>query len=257
MKYLITIFLCSLLSFISLAQNDSTSIYNVTDQLGSSKSSRAIYKGVLLTNLNYNHSEVTYPTWDGEGYHVVSDGFKFTAGYGVFKGVDIKMGIAFFDTDASRINSISVGSKVNLMKQTKWYPELALSGGYSYTTKNSDFYDAALSWSYKLGSKFRLGGNFAYVGVVSRLGGTSEFFDSFNYTVNARYEFGRGIGVFADIPLPKSLDDYSSMPEIGTYYRINKNMQFHIRYNQLISTDNNPTQLYNLGGGFSWLLGNN
>ncbi len=199
-----------------------------------------------------------------------TNGFVFTRGYGVSKRVDVKLGLGYrfsryqYDSAGYVTNSrkaadftgISLESKVNLFTQNKWRPELALSGNYFYSSLGGDMVGLVLSWSYRLGDKFRLGGNFASNNVDSELDGNYGFFDSFNYTVNARYEFVKGIGVFADIRLPNSLESYSAMPDFGVYYRVNSNMQFHMRYNQLMSIDNNPTQLYNLGGGFSCLFFN-
>jgi len=253
---------------------DSVSIYSITDQLGSSSSSRAIYKGVFLANLNYNYSEMEIPGF-GSKYNSWNHGPGLNLGYGISKRVDVRIGTgysflkysnkSFHTTETGTKNfwtGILVGSRLNLFSQKKWRPELAFSANVfiSNNTKvlTYEHLDLVLAWSYKLGDKFRLAGNFGWNETSSKFR-SDGFFDPFYYTLNARYEWGKGIGFFADFYLPKSLENYHPTPSVGGYYRLNPNMQFHVRYRQFVDFNNQEylPQFYTIGGGFSWLIGNN
>ena len=261
-----------LVQCIGFAQ-DSVSIYQITNALGVSECSRAIYKGKLLTNINYTYSE-----WNTErtnyNYSSWNNGPYINIGYGLTKRVDLHVNTGYFssqsrysiDTEeevghSKSWSGIYVGTKVNLTNRKKWIPESAVSLDFSfpYLNNNLDLSKMELNfaWSYLLGSNFRLGGNFSFYGYFNNISARNVL-ESFHYSINARYEIIQGFGAFVEMNLPKSFGGTIYNPYGGLYYRLNNQAQFHVMYgksfgNQFKSSSFNQ-QYFRVG--FSGLLPN-
>ena len=272
-KLYITTFAFFLLVNLSFGQ-DTTSITHISDNLGYTKSSRSIYKGTLLTRISFGYSETKAA---GPGYNFLKKAVGIPGvniGFGIFKNIDLRIGIGmsynethFSGSDYSgspinsftsdyKMNNFAFGSKINLFKQQKLVPELAYSLDvntlFTSTNSRSHIYNT-LAFSYNLGEKFRLGGNFGLRTSLS-LTGYSEGSSHLFYSLNIRYEFMDGLGAFMDFkPANISSIDMNSM--LGIYYRLNNNMQFNLYGGTLLLTPQNyPSDVYFVSGGFSWLL---
>lgn len=242
-----------IISQISAISQDSMSIYQVTNELGYSESSKAIFKGKLLTSLNYAYSE-----WHlgniNQNFSNWGSGPNINIGYGITKRVDVRITTGqfsntyrFLDGSTEKSGNIKnwsglfFGTKVNLTNQKGWIPESAvsvdLSMPYQYESLELTTIKLNFAWSYLIGNNFRLGGDFLFTDDFDNFQ-QRNFFDSFHYRINARYELVNGFGVFVDVNLPKSFGGMIYNPNGGLYYRLNKNAQFHILYGTTMGNEN-------------------
>ena len=111
-------------------------------------------------------------------------------------------------------------------------PELAFFAEYVYATFPSDYVGLAVAWSYRFGSKLRFGGDVGSHLVVSKLG--SDVGSPVHCSLNVRYEIRSGLGVFLDVASSRRVNiiHYNAhciSPNLGTYYELNSNVQFHIK----------------------------
>ena len=117
---------------------------------------------------------------------------------------------------------------------------------------NSDeFVTNTLAFSYNLGENFRLGGNFGLeLYDLERKINPRQWF----FSLNTRYEFFEGFGAFADIKSQDRAYEYMKT-QIGLYYRLNNNMQFHLNGGKVFFVESNgDLNEYFASGGFSWML---
>ena len=265
----ITFFLLVNLSF----GQDSNSITNISDNLGYTTSSRAIYKGSLLTGIGFGYSEVKAQSigYDFSNKTITAPGISI--GYGLFNNIDfhVNVGMQYQEYNLTQIysgdttknhgssykvNSFGFGTKINLFKQKGWVPQLAYSLEVNtlFDSQNSlSYMNNTLAFAYYLGEKFRLGGN---LGLRTRLyvSGDSEGSSHLFYSLNLRYEFIDGFGAFLDFK-PANISDYIMNSQVGLFYRLNNNMQLNLNAGKLLFTEPNfPTKITFISGGFSWLL---
>jgi len=260
MKNFYTIIIASLLVTTSSFSQDTNSVSHISDNLGNTESSRAIYKGTLLTTLGIEYNEQKYQSGDYESSFKTIGAPVISIGYGIFKFMDfrVRYGLnyqeSYFSQDGSwsnyPVHSLEFGSKINLFKQKGWIPELSYSLYYISDTYSQRVTNT-LAFSYNWGEKFRLGGNFGLpLYDLEKFEPARKWY----YSLNIRYEIFEGFGVFADV---KSQDlMYRGMnSQIGFYYRLNNNMQFHLNGGKVFYVEsNNPFDIYFASGGFSWML---
>tara|TARA_R110002050_G_scaffold109799_4_gene221522 strand:+ start:19059 stop:19868 length:810 start_codon:yes stop_codon:yes gene_type:complete len=249
-----------------------TTISDVTNRLGKTRSAKAIPKGTLLTNVNY-----MYNTYSNSYIELKQHSPSVRIGYGVTKRLDFRMetGYSFENSNwannwgylpSSKTNTwtgFKVGSKFNLFQENRWVPQLAISIdyvlvsiGYENIFDQSDYRTGvalSLPWSYNLSKKFRLGGGFEYMYF-----GESYFSEVYKGSLNGRYEFLKGLGIFMELMIPTDLDKYSLVPSAGAYYRITKNIQVDVSFGKYIGDygASSYTNKNQFSGGFSWLLFN-
>lgn len=269
MKNLISL-LFLFLSFTYSKAQDSASSSSITDLIVP-QTSRAIYKGKLLTGIDYGYSNNRLTT-NSQELNFWSNGPSLNLGYGITKRLDIRISTGYSSTTYRHYdhgqgfsgknhswNGFSIGSKLNLLKQKGWIPELAVNASVSFGNfSNKLTYlgtDIGLPWAYKLGKKFRLGGsfNFYHTNSVTDLG---TLWDSFYYSINATYEFMDALGVYAQLALPKNLQSYYTIPKVGAYYRINPKMQVNLNFSKTFASSNtqNIYEGQYVSAGFSWLM---
>jgi hypothetical protein len=203
--------------------------------------------------LKYN-SEYSDHSFKTLGAPVIS------VGYGLFKFMDLRLtyGLGYQESYYSNagywskypFHSMGFGSKINIFKQKGLIPELSYSlffiSGYSSQRAAN-----TLAFSYNLGENFRLGGNFGL-----------ELYDielkinprQWSYSINARYEFFEGFGAFADFKSQDQKFWWRTSSQIGVYYRLNNNMQFHLNGGKVFYSEHNDLNEYFASGGFSWML---
>jgi hypothetical protein len=275
MKNIIPLFIL-ILSINYASAQETISISDVTDQLGRTKSSMAIPKGTLLTNLNYTYSEASTAYTNRKRHNP-----KLNLGYGLGKRVDIRLETEYSFEQRTEdfgwnwgnlphtrsykgLDGFKLGSKVNLFEQKGWIPQVAFSAefvvGYSWYGDDIDRFNdengiiLSLPWSYNLGQKFRLSGGFEYMHL-----GTRRISNIYNGSINGRYEIIEDLGVFVELMVPTNFTYYSVTPTVGAFYRINSNMQVDLSFGKYIGNYNNyfDYERSYLSGGFSWLIFNN
>jgi len=255
MKNFYTIVIASLLLTTSSFGQDTNSVSHISDNLGNTESSRAIYKGTLLTSIGIEYNEEKYQSGDSEFSFKTIGAPVISIGYGIFKFMDIRIGYdlnyytSYFSQDGSWSNyysNIEFGSKINLFKQKEWVPELS----YSLYYNSDQFVTNTLAFSYNLGEKFRVGGN---VGLILYDVKKINLDRQLYFSVNIRYEFFEGFGAFADVKSQDRIYDYMTS-QFGLYYRLNNNMQFHLNGGKVFYTNITDLNHNFVNGGFSWML---
>ncbi len=254
-KLYITLFVSLAFTTVSFCQ-DTNSVSPISDNLGNTESSHAIYKGTLLTSLSMDYNELKYNSEYSDHSFKTLGAPVISVGYGLFKFMDFRLtyGLnhdrSYYSQVGSRSSyhsNIQFGSKINLFQQKKWMPELS----YSLYYNSDEFVANTLAFSYNLGDNFRLGGNFGL-----------ELYDielktnprQWYFSLNARYEFFEGFGAFADIKSQDRVYEYMKT-QIGVYYRLNNNMQFHLNGGKVFYVESNgDLNEYFSSGGFSWML---
>ena len=249
-----------------------TTISEVSNRLGRTRSSRAIPKGRLLTNVNFSHLDLTIGSFE-----VNRNGPITSVGYGLTKRMDISLSSGYYFNSGSsdaywwmsnewnQWQGLKFSSKFNLLEQKGWMPQMAIAIDFKgeYITSFGPSLDRfnngsgiilSLPWSYHLGEKFRLGGGFGYM--VSN--SYRDMDHLFNCSINSRYEFSIGLGVFMDVFVPTDFYYSSVTGTIGAYYRINPSIQVDFSFERI----HENLTLYNtydrsqLSCGFSWLMFN-
>ena len=280
-KLILTVSTVLLITSLAFSQ-DSTSVKNstvtnISDNLGRTISSRAIYKGSLSTRLGFGYSEFKIDDGHGDSYNSRDiTAPHIMIGYGITKNIDVHISTNIVQSDWDNTNDSSfltgsnyrirgyfIGSKVNLWKQKGWLPEVAFDLGVGLP---SDFkliksnVSATLAFSYKIGEKLHLGGNVNMYSTFYEVNTETEVQNSFGFSLNIRYEFIHGFGAFADLDLNgirvNSYIPSNYTPNGGLYYRINPNMQIELSAGKFLSTGYSPTTFGYVSGGFNWLLFN-
>ena len=257
----ITILACLTIASISFGQ-DTNSVSHISDNLGNTESSRAIYKGTLLTSLSIEYNELKYQGLYSTSSNKTIGAPVISIGYGVFKFMDfsVSYGLNYQESNFPQdgiflsnypyLNTFEIGTKINLFKQKGWVPELSYSLDYV-----SDIHlqrvTNTLAFSYNWGEKFRLGGNFGLpLYDLEKFEPARKWY----YSLNVRYEFFEGFGAFADVK-SQDLMRWGMNTQIGFYYRLNNNMQFHLHGGKVFFVEsNNRFDIYFASGGFSWML---
>ena len=265
MKQFLTLTALSLIMSISYAQ-DSTSLTNISDNLGNTVSSRAIYKGTILTSVNAGYSKLNGEESAGIPFNISFSTLPtLNIGYGITKFLDVRISTGWYKRswenriDTGSVNGLGgfgISTKVNVLKQKSWIPEVAFGVGVSFPSKKfsgSTNINSTLAWSYRFGDKFRLGGNFMMNTFYSDFSSNQEF--NWQYSLNVRYEFIEGFGAYADLYSGSFSFGYFQLSG-GLYYRLNPNMQLNVSggYGGINSGSNITSTSIN--GGFSWLLFN-
>ena len=126
----VTLFTCLTLTTVSFGQ-DTNSVSHISDNLGNTESSRAIYKGTLLTSLSIDYNELKYQSEYYESSFKTVGAPAISLGYGLFKFMDLRLAHDLIHSTSynSKIGSwskyhsnIQFGSKINLFQQKKWRP---------------------------------------------------------------------------------------------------------------------------------------
>ena len=270
---LLTFCAITLISFSSFSQDDNT-VTKISDNLGNTLSSKAIYKGTLLTGVRFSWSQAQVGFTNGS-----NGGFKSTMkalpsayfGYGISKNVDIHVSASYLQNEwesdgiagpsnggFNGFGGLTIGSKVNLFKQKKWLPEIALNVDASIPNADFGFRElmklqSTLAWGYYLGDNFRVGGNFIMRNFINS-SYSETFTTDFSLTFNTRYELSNGLGFFADV-MVGSFNFNSMFPTVGVYYRYKQNIQLHISAGKYYTFQSSVDSEY-VSAGFSWLLFN-
>ena len=254
-KLYIALFASLVFTTISFSQ-DTNSVSHISDNLGNTESSRAIYKGTLLTSLSIDYNELKYNSEYSDHSFKTLGAPIISVGYGLFKFMDFRLtyGLnhdrSYYSQDgswSSYHSNIQFGSKINLFQQKKWIPELS----YSLYYNSDEFVTNTLAFSHNLGENFRLGGNFGLrlYDLESKINPRQ-----WSYSINARYEFFKGFGAFVDFKSQDQKFWWRTSSQIGVYYRLNNNMQFHLNGGKVFYSENNDLNEYFASGGFSWML---
>jgi len=251
---------------------DSNTVTNISNNLGTTMSSRAIYKGTLLTGVNFssNNATVGYNNFEYKTKSLSIPGIF--VGYGISKNVDIRVSTGYAKREwesnggvsgpqnggFSGLSGIGIGSTVNLFKQKKWLPELAFSldtyiPNYDFNNDVNVNLKSTLAWRYYLGNNFRVGGNFFMRNFINQ-SYSNHFTTEFSFTLNTRYELQNGLGMFVDVLSP-TFNLNSLYPSAGVYYRIKKNLQIQVTVGKSYHFNQDVESKY-VAGGFNWLLFN-
>lgn len=259
--------------FLSLCghSQDSNSVYRITNQLGSTVSSKPIYKGVLYTDFKYLFSKSSSFEYDVPAWNSTStfNYFQLNAGYGILEGLDLSVGYKqsqigiVYDSSGHTIEdpydysnkAVSIGSKLNLLSQNGWKPELALSGSYRYNSRTNDELDFRFALSYAIYEKLCLIGNLGWLFQIDKLSGTRGA--NMYASLNLRYMASNGLGFYAEWASSKSYGSIPMSVGLGAFYQLNKNLLFHLQYSQFNEELDPVSPSYNFGGGLTWLMLNN
>ena len=258
MKKLYTTVIAALLVATSTFSQDTNSVSHISDNLGNTESSRAIFKGTLLTSLSLEYNELKYQDPYSTSSLKTIGAPVISIGYGVFKFIDfrVKYGInyqeSYFSQDGPpskySVHSLEFGSKINLFKQKGWIPELSYSLYYISDTYSQRMTNT-LAFSYNWGEKFRLGGSLGLPLYDLELPEPAHLW----YSLNVRYQIFEGFGAFADVKYQDHWLYYMNT-QIGLFYRLNNNMQFHLNGGKVWYTELNHFDEYFANAGFSWML---
>jgi len=271
MKKLLTLTVLFLLLTGTYAQ-DSATVTIISNNLGYTMASRAIYKGTILTSVIFNHNTAIskYNNFEYKTNSLTIPGFFI--GYGISKNVDIRVSSGYAKREwesnggvtgpqnggFSGLNGIGIGSTVNLFKQKKWLPELAFSldayvPNYDFNSGVNVNLKSSVAWRYYFGNHLRVGGNFIMRNNINE-SYANHFSTNFSFTLNTRYELQNGLGCFVDVLSP-TFKVNSLYPSAGIYYRLRKNIQVQVTVGKSYYFNYDIESKY-LSGGFSWLLFN-
>ncbi len=267
-----------------LFAQDASSITEFTSRLGQIKSSKAISKGKLLSNLNYSFSDMNCPIQQNKRGTLGLD-----IGYGLIKNVEIRasLGYAYWNVNSSEwgtpqgeynhLRYLKFGSTINLFKQKQWVPQIAVSvdfagenSYFSYSRMN-DFNVGndvviGLPMSYDFEGGLRLGGSIEYLyNNETRI----TYQSLMRFSLNGRYELDNGLGAYVEYNLPTNFQDYgfASSGSVGVFYRVNERVLLDVGYYRF--KENQDGWINNDGVidfqvienqfslGFSWLMLNN